>query len=174
MSAGAAPLRLASRKRPLWVLYSTTTSLNRKALGRVSLPSAFAPFRFHFRPSNFWGLLQDGGAFSCRSPSPHVSHTRLPMGRMGSRRSSDHGNRRPGACRPVSGRPAGQIIELRRRIRAHLRVCAFTHVRSWVHTYQRQGRPRPARRRRRPSPFPSAQILPSCNPPTLPPTDNPR
>ncbi len=57
MSAGAAPLRLASRKRPLWVLYSTTTSLNRKALGRVSLPSAFAPFRFHFRPSNFWGLL---------------------------------------------------------------------------------------------------------------------
>ena len=89
---------------------------------------------------------ETAGLFSCRSPSPHVSHTRLPMGRMGSRRSSGHGNRRPGACRPVSGRPAGQIIELRRRIRAHLRVCAFTHVRSWVHTYQRQGRPRPRRR----------------------------
>ena len=63
MSAGAAPLRLASRKRPLWVLYSTTTSLNRKALGRVSLPSAFAPFRFYFRPSNFWGLLHPTSLF---------------------------------------------------------------------------------------------------------------
>ena len=113
MSAGAAPLRLASRKRPLWVLYSTTTSLNRKALGRVSLPSAFAPFRFHFRPSNFWGLLHYAGLFALRHGSRAIGvglldGFRHPAAGTRSGGASHLGPRRAGAQRRGYARPHEQ------------------------------------------------------------------
>lgn len=144
MSAGAAPLRLASRKRPLWVLYSTTTSLNRKALGRVSLPSAFAPFRFHFRPSNFWGLLQKTAGLFHAVARLHTFPT--PGCLWDGWGPAGHPAMEIAGQGPADRCPGGPLGKLSNYADAYVRIYVFVRLRmcaaGYIHTSGKGGRDR--------------------------------